>query len=62
MSTNVKRDRDTQAQNDMFEEYLTEYSDGRRQHHTGTYGYDEAEWEAFQSGWNAAKKHFGVTE
>ena len=23
---------------------------------------NELEWEAFQSGWNAAKKHFGVEE
>jgi hypothetical protein len=29
---------------------------------TGAYGYDELEWEAFQYGWNAAKKHLGVEE
>ena len=27
---------------------------------TGAYGYSELEWEAFQYGWNAAKKHFGI--
>jgi hypothetical protein len=56
----MKQDHDTIEQNAMFEQYVIENSDGRQQHHTGTYGYDEAEWEAFQAGWNAAKQHFGV--
>ena len=61
----MKTDWDTTEQNSSFEEYVVEtadHHDGRRRHHTGTYGYDEAEWEAFQHGWNAAKKHFKVVE
>lgn len=56
----IKEDKDTQEQCDLFDEYLEEYHDGRTKHSLGAYGYDEQEWEAFQSGWNASKKHFGV--
>ena len=56
----IKKDYDTQEQCAMFDEYLAEYNSDRFQHHTGAYGYDEAEWEAFQAGWNAAKAFFGV--
>jgi hypothetical protein len=57
------RDYDTQEQCDAFELYLKEFPYGRVQHPAnGAYGYNEQEWDAFQSGWNAAKKHFGVEE
>lgn len=57
------RDYDTQEQCDAFEEYLKEFPHGRVQHPAnGAYGYKEEEWDAFQSGWNAAKKHFLVVE
>lgn len=56
---------DTQEQNRKFQDFLMEtcdiYSrtyrliDGKP-----IFGYDEAEWDAFQYGWNAAKEHFGV--
>jgi len=56
-------DWDTQEQSDMFDIYLADTSSGRSHSIiTGAPGYDELEWEAFQSGWNAAKKHFGVEE
>jgi len=58
----VKEDRDTQIQCDLFDDYLEEHHDGRVKHIFGAYGYDEAEWEAFQYGWNAAKKHFKILE
>lgn len=54
-------DWDTQEQADKFYEYLQETGEDRTKHHKG-YGYNEAEWEAFCYGWNAAKKHFGVKE
>jgi hypothetical protein len=45
----------------MFNKFLDDTSDSRSHSvMTGAYGYDELEWEAFQYGWNAAKKHFGV--
>jgi hypothetical protein len=56
----MKEDWDTQEQSDMFDEYLKDTSDGRNTSLSGAHGYDELEWEAFQYGWNAAKKHFGV--
>ena len=61
----IKSDWDTKDQCDKFDLYVettADYHDGRRKHHSGAYGYDDAEWEAFQFGWNAAKEHFGVTE
>ena len=42
----------------MFDEFLDDTSDSRSHSWTGAYGYAELEWEAFQYGWNAAKKHF----
>ena len=58
----MRKDWDTAKQSDMFDEFLADTSDSRRYTWTGAYGYDELEWEAFQYGWNAAKKHFGVEE
>jgi len=47
---------------DMFDEYLKETGEDR-QKYKDAYGYgDSEEWEAWQAGWNAAKKHFGVEE
>lgn len=54
-------DWDTQEQVDMFYEYLQETGEDRIKLYE-SYSYDEAEWEAFCYGWNAAKKHFGVKE
>ena len=46
-----------------FDEYLEETAELQdRDRRQRGLSYDEAEWEAFQSGWNAAKKHFGVQE
>jgi hypothetical protein len=56
----MTKDWDTPEQCDMFDEYLEKTSDGRNTSLSGAYGYNEAEWEAFQYGWNAAKKYFGV--
>jgi len=56
----MKNDWDTQEQSDMFDEFLEDTSDSRTRSWTLSYGYDELEWEAFQYGWNAAKKHFRV--
>ena len=59
----MKQDWDTQEQCDMFDEFLDDTSSGRSHSIlTGAPGYDALEWEAFQYGWNAAKKHFGVEE
>ena len=59
----MKKDWDTEEQVDMFDKFLDDTSDSRSHSvMTGAYGYDELEWEAFQYGWNAAKKHFGVEE
>jgi len=62
MNERMKEDWDTQEQSDMFDLYLKDTSDGRNISLSGACGYDELEWEAFQYGWNAAKKHFGVTQ
>lgn len=52
---------DTQEQVDMFEEYVEETANLRDRHlHHKAYSYQEAEWEAFCYGWNAARKHFGI--
>lgn len=54
----MKKDWDTQEQCDAFDEYLTDTSHSRTHSvMTGACGYSEAEWEAFQYGWNAAKKY-----
>ena len=58
----MRKDWDIQEQSDLFHEFLDDTSDSRTRTWTQAYGYDELEWEAFQYGWNAAKKHFGVTE
>lgn len=58
----MKQDWDTQEQCDCFDEFLEDTSDSRRYSLFGNLGYNDLEWEAFQHGWNAAKKHFGVTE
>ena len=59
----MKKDWDTEEQSDMFDKFLDDTSDSRSHSViTGAYGYDELEWEAFQYGWNAAKKQFGVEE
>ena len=54
-------DWDTQAQCDMFDNYLKASADieDRLLIHKG-YSYKECEWEAFQYGWNAAKLYFSV--
>jgi hypothetical protein len=54
-------DRDTQEQVDMFNDYLiiTE-SSADRTRVGSSLSHSEDEWEAFQYGWNACKKHFGV--
>lgn len=57
----MKADWDTQEQCDMFALYLAESAEveDRVKVNEG-YGYNESEWESFQYGWNAAKKHFKV--
>ena len=45
---------DTPEQIAAFDVYIKQNPDGRQVHHTGTLGYEEDEWSAFQSGWNAA--------
>ena len=57
----IIQDFDTQPQCELFDEYLANTGEDR-QKYKNSYGYDEAEWEAFQAGWNAAKRHFGVLE
>lgn len=57
----MKEDFDTWPQIDSFNVYLRETGEDR-QHVGDAYGYGEEEWEAWQAGWNAAKKHFGVEE
>jgi hypothetical protein len=56
-------DRDTPEQCQMFDQYLndTEELEDRSRRGRGL-SYDEAEWEAFQYGWNAARAHFGIPE
>lgn len=58
----MKRDWDTPEQVEMFEEYIKDYPDGRPVSLSEALGYKDEEWVAFQYGWNAAKKHFGVEE
>ena len=45
---------DTKEQIEAFDAYVKRNPAGRQVHHTGTLGYDENEWYAFQEGWNAA--------
>jgi hypothetical protein len=45
---------ETQEQIEAFNAYVKRNPAGRQVHHTGTLGYEEDEWYAFQEGWNAA--------
>jgi hypothetical protein len=45
---------DTEEQIEAFDAYVKRNPAGRQVHHTGTLGYEEDEWHAFQEGWNAA--------
>ena len=58
------RDRDTFAQCNAFDEWTKLTADfyDRQRSLSGAVGYEEVEWDAFQEGWNAAKKYFGVKE
>jgi hypothetical protein len=58
----IKRDIDTEEQCNMFDEWTKLTADfyDRQRNRFGEVGYEEREWDAFQEGWNAAKKHFGV--
>ena len=54
-------DWDTQAQVEMFDHYLVStYGIENRTQHNMAISYAECEWEAFQTGWNAAKLYFSV--
>ena len=55
-------DTDTEEQINAFDEWtkLTAEFYDRHRSVSGAVGYQEIEWEAFQEGWNAAKKHFGA--
>lgn len=55
---NLMLERDTPEQCELFDQYLnhTEELEGRTRRGKGL-SYDEAEWEAFQYGWNAALAH-----
>jgi len=55
----MNEDFDTVPQIDLFNVYLRE-TDEDRQRVGPALGYAEEEWEAWQAGWNAAKKYFGV--
>ena len=57
----MKQDWDTTEQINAFHEYLVNTCEDRMLVH-GRFGYNEEEWEAFQYGWNAAKKYFGIKE
>jgi hypothetical protein len=57
----ITKDYDTMAQVEMFDHYLAASADVEdRTLHGRGYSYAECEWEAFQSGWNAAKLYFTV--
>jgi len=60
----IKQDRDTAEQGTEFELYLKETSvlEDRIQRGSWAYSYEDCEWEAFQYGWNAAKRHFGIEQ
>jgi hypothetical protein len=56
------KDYDTQAQCEMFDEYLHQSAGIEDRFKVNkAYSYSECEWEAFQYGWNAAKQYFLVT-
>lgn len=60
-------DLDTKEQCESFDEFVAESANVHGRCRTEgvqgpVYSYDEAEWEAFQWGWNAARKHYGVTD
>lgn len=55
----IIEDFDTSGQNEAFAKYLVDTGEDR-QKYKDSFGYDECEWEAYQAGWNAAKRHFGV--
>jgi hypothetical protein len=58
----ITKDWDTQAQIEMFDYYLATSADIEdRIQINNALSYSECEWEAFQSGWNAAKQYFQVT-
>ena len=58
----IKRDIDTEEQCNLFDEWTKLTADfyDRQRSRSGAVGYEEREWDAFQEGWNAAKRHFGV--
>lgn len=58
----MNTDLDTSQQIEAFYHYLEDSGDSRNQSTAGAYAHTEEEWEAFQSGWNAAKQHFKVQE
>lgn len=53
--------RDSLEQIAAFDVYIEETADleDRQQSSSGAFGYAEAEWEAFQYGWNAALASIG---
>ena len=57
------KDTEQDRQIEMFDLYVAETSDieQRPTPKSNAYGYSESEWNAFQYGWNSAKKYFGVT-
>lgn len=58
----ITKDYDTQAQIELFDRYLAATADIEdRTQVNMALSYSECEWEAFQSGWNAAKQYFQVT-
>lgn len=60
----MRVDIETEEQCNLFDEWTKETADFYDRHRSvsGAVGYQEIEWDAFQMGWNAAKKHFGVQE
>ena len=60
----MKRDIETEEQSNLFDEWTKLTADFYNRHQSiyGAVAYEEIEWEAFQEGWNAAKKHFEVTK
>lgn len=55
-------DKDTEKQCNVFDEWTQKTAEfyKRQQHPSGAVGYGDIEWDAFQEGWYAAKKHFGI--
>ena len=57
----ITKDYDTEAQCNTFGDYLHQSAGIEdRIKINKAYSYQESEWEAFQSGWNAAKVYFTV--